>query len=689
MSLDKTRNIGIMAHIDAGKTTTTERILFYTGKLHRMGEVHEGTATMDWMEQEQERGITITSASTRFDWKGYSVNLIDTPGHVDFTVEVERSLRVLDGAIALFCAVGGVEPQSETVWRQANKYKVPRVAFVNKMDRTGADFYNVLKMIRERLKATPVPVQIPVGVGEMFSGIIDLIRMKARMYNQDDGLIFEEIDIPVDMMEKVKEYREIMLESISDYDDELMELFIEGEEISVEKIKSAIRKATIDMKILPVFCGSSFKNKGVQSLLDGVLDYLPSPCDAPAQKGYDPDTKDEIERANSIDEKFSAYAFKIMTDPYIGKLIYLRVYSGRAEAGKAVLNATSGKRERIGRIVQMFSNKREDKDFCEAGDIIAVIGLKNTRTGDTLCDMDHPVVFENMEFPEPVVHIAVEPKSKADMDKLSLALSKLSDEDPTFRVSYNDETGQTIISGMGELHLDIIIDRMKREFGVLANVGAPQVAYKEAMKSEIYEDYKYAKQSGGKGQFAHVRMNVRPGEKNKGLVFINKIVGGAIPKEYIPAVADGAKEAITSGPTAGFPILDLEVELVDGNFHPVDSSEMAFRICSSIAVKEALVKAKTDLLEPVMMVEVNTPEMYVGGITGDLASRRGRIEGLELKEGYQIIRALVPLSEMFGYTDRLRSISSGRASYSMQFKENSVVPKDVLTKILKGMGIGV
>ncbi|PID31125.1 MAG: elongation factor G [Candidatus Cloacimonadota bacterium] len=687
MDLSKIRNIGIMAHIDAGKTTTTERILYYTGKVHKLGEVHEGNATMDWMEQEQERGITITSASTKFEWKNHIVNLIDTPGHVDFTVEVERSLRVLDGAVALFCAVGGVEPQSETVWRQADKYNVPRIGFVNKMDRTGADFYNVLDMIRERLKANPVAVQIPVGQGEIFSGVIDLIRKKARMYKQDDGLVFEEVDIPVDMIELVDEYREKLLEAVSDYDDELMEMFLEGEEISEKKIKEAIRKATADLKIVPIFCGSAFKNKGVQSLLDGVLEYLPSPLLRKSYPGINPNTKEEESRTPDVNDKFSAYAFKIMTDPYIGKLIYARIYSGKLEAGKAILNATNGKKERIGRVVQMYSNKREDKDSCYAGDIVALIGLKNTKTGDTLSDISAPIVYEDMEFPEPVVHIAIEPKSKADTEKLSVALSKLSDEDPTFQIRNNEETGQTVISGMGELHLDILIDRMRREFNVSANVGAPQVAYKESLKKEISQNYKYQKQSGGKGQYAHVVMDIKPGEKNKGLVFNNKITGGAIPKEYIPAVEKGIEEAMTSGPTAGYPIMDVEVDLVDGTFHQVDSSEMAFRICASIAAKEAFAKAKTNLEEPVMSVEINTPEMYVGGITGDLSSRRGRIDGLELKEGFQIIKGSVPLSEMFGYTDRLRSISSGRASYSMEFSDNRKVPEAVVEKILKGMGI--
>ncbi|HXK50240.1 MAG TPA: elongation factor G [Clostridiales bacterium] len=686
MTLDRLRNIGIMAHIDAGKTTTTERILFYTGKVHKVGEVHEGTAVMDWMPQEQERGITITSAATTCEWKDHSINIIDTPGHVDFTVEVERSLRVLDGAIALFCGVGGVEPQSETVWRQANHYKVPRIAFVNKMDRVGADFYNVLDMIVERLGAHPIAVQIPVGTGEMFAGVIDLIRLKARMYRQDDGLIFEEIDIPEDLEGITRRYREIMLESISDYDDEMMELFLEGKEISAERIKKALRKATLDLKIVPVFCGSSFKNKGVQALLDGVIDYLPSPLDTKEYSGFKIDDDEVIYRKPSPDEPFSAYAFKVMTDPYVGKLIYLRIYSGKAKVGDAVVNSHNMKKERFGRILRMMSNKREDLEFCQAGDIVAVVGLKSTRTGDTLCDNNKRIRFETLKFPVPVVHQAIEPKSKMDSDKLTDSLLKLSEEDPTFVIKFNEETGQTIISGMGELHLDIIIDRLKREFNLSVNVGAPQVAYKERLKKEIRIDYKHAKQTGGKGQYAHAVMNIGPGEPNSGFVFINKVTGGRIPKEYIPAIESGVKDAMTSGPIAGYPVLDVRVELLDGSFHPVDSSEMAFKTCGSLAFKEAASKAGTVLLEPVMKVEIHTPLSYVGSLTGDINARRGKVDDLVLKNDYQIIRATVPLSEMFGYTNRLRNLSQGRASSSMEFKEFVAMTEDETKKTLKKFG---
>ena len=686
MELNALRNIGIMAHIDAGKTTTTERILYYTGKLHKIGEVHEGTATMDWMEQEQERGITITSAATKCEWKDHVINIIDTPGHVDFTVEVERSLRVLDGAIALFCAVGGVEPQSETVWRQADKYEVPRIAFVNKMDRVGADFYNVLDMISERLGANPIAVQIPVGAGEMFSGVIDLIRMKSRMYKMDDGLIFEEIDIPEDLMDVTNKYREIMLESISDYDDDLMEMFLEGQDISEEKVKSAIRKATLDLQIVPIFCGSAFKNKGVQGLLDGVIDYLPSPVDTEQYKGLDNKGENYVYRKPSPSESFSAYAFKVMTDPYVGKLIFMRVYSGKAKVGDSVYNTTTDKKERFGRILQMMSNKREDKKLCQAGDIVAVVGLKNTRTGDTLCDSNHRIRFEVLSFPEPVVHIAIEPKTKLDSDKLTDSLIKLAEEDPTFITTYNEETGQTIISGMGELHLEIIVDRLKREFMVEANVGTPQVAYREKLRKEVNIDYKHSKQSGGKGQYAHVKIRVYPGESNKGLVFKNKIVGGKIPKEYISSIEKGIKEAMVSGPIAGYPIMDSEIELYDGSYHAVDSSEMAFKTCGSLAYKEATKKSGTVLMEPVMNVEIHTPIAYVGAITGNLSSRRGKVEGLEIRNDFQIIKAMVPLSEMFGYTSRLRNLSQGRATSSMEFKEFVVVPEAELKNIMKKFG---
>lgn len=686
MTLEKLRNIGIMAHIDAGKTTTTERILFYTGKLHKIGEVHDGTAVMDWMPQEQERGITITSAATTCVWKDYSINIIDTPGHVDFTVEVERSLRVLDGAIALFCGVGGVEPQSETVWRQANNYKVPRVAFVNKMDRVGADYFNVLDMITERLGAHPIAVQIPVGSGEMFAGVIDLIRFNARMYSQSDGLIFEEIDVPDDLLETARNYREILLESISDYDDELMEMFLDGKEISEARIKQAIRKATLDLKIVPVFCGSAFKNKGVQALLDGVIDYLPTPLDTESYTGFKWDSEEVISRKPQNDEPFSAYAFKIATDPYVGRLTYLRVYSGKAKVGDAVINSNNVKKERIGRILQMFSNKREDRDFCQAGDIVAIVGLKNTKTGDTLCDVNSRIRFETLKFPDPVVHQAIEPKSKTDSDKLTDSLLKLAEEDPTFVINFNEDTAQTVISGMGELHLEIIIDRLRREFNLQVNVGEPQVAYKEKMRKEVAIDYKHSKQTGGKGQYAHAVMNVSPGEPNTGLVFVNKVTGGRIPKEYIPAIEQGIKNSMTSGPSAGYPVVDVKVELLDGSYHQVDSSEMAFKICGSAAFNEAVSKSGTVLLEPVMKVEIHTPITYVGSLTGDINSRRGKVDDLILKNEYQVIKATVPLSEMFGYTNRLRNLSQGRASSSMEFKEYLPMSDEETKKTLKKFG---
>jgi elongation factor G len=686
MALENLRNIGIMAHIDAGKTTTTERILFYTGKVHKVGEVHDGTAVMDWMPQEQERGITITSAATTCEWKGHTINIIDTPGHVDFTVEVERSLRVLDGAIALFCGVGGVEPQSETVWRQANKYGVPRIAFVNKMDRVGADFYNVLDMISERLGAHPVAVQIPVGMGEMFAGVIDLVRLKARMYKQEDGLVFEEIDIPEDLAEMTHKYREKLLEAISDYDDHLMELFLEGKEISEEKLKAAIRKAALDMKIVPVFCGSSFKNKGVQALLDGVVDYLPSPLDTKEYQGFQCDSEEMIYRKPSPEEPFSAYAFKVMTDPYVGKLIYLRIYSGRAKVGDQVINSNNMKKERLGRILQMMSNKREDKESCQAGDIIAVVGLKSTRTGDTLCDNNKRIRFEALKFPVTVVHQAIEPKTKTDSDKLTDSLIKLAEEDPTFVIKQNEDTGQTIISGMGELHLEIIIDRLKREFNLQVNVGAPQVAYKERLRKLVAVNYKHIKQTGGKGQYAHAVMTIEPGESNTGLVFVNKITGGKIPKEYVPAIEDGIKDAMTSGPLAGYPIMDIKVVVTDGSYHPVDSSEMAFKVCGNLAFREAADKAGTMLLEPVMKVEIHTPLPYVGSLTGDINARRGKVDDLELRNEYQIIRATVPLSEMFGYTNRLRNLSQGRATSTMEFKEFIPMSDDEAKKTLKKFG---
>jgi len=673
-----------MAHIDAGKTTTTERILYYTGRLHRIGEVHEGAATMDWMEQEKERGITITSAATTCSWNNHRINIIDTPGHVDFTAEVERSLRVLDGAVALFCSVGGVEPQSETVWRQADKYKVPRIAFVNKMDRIGADFFNAIAMMKERLKANAVPIQLPIGQGDMFTGIIDLITMKARMFNEETlGATFEDIEIPVSLAEQAKEYRQKLLEAVADVDDTLLVKFLDGNEISEAEIVSVLRKATIEVKIIPVLCGSSFKNKGVQNLLDRIVDLLPSPSDIAEVEGHHYHTDDHVMRKISDEEKFTALAFKIMTDPFVGKLTFFRVYAGKASAGSYIYNSVSGKKERFSRLLQMHANSREDVKEVYCGDIAAAVGLKHTRTGDTLCDESDPIVLERISFPEPVISIAIEPKTKADQDRLSESLSKLSDEDPTFRVKTDEETNQTLISGMGELHLDIIVDRLKREFKVDANVGNPQVAYKETIKKKVTQEGKFVRQSGGRGQFGHVWIEIEPNEKGKGFVFENAIVGGVIPKEYINPVADGIEEAMKNGVLAGYPVEDIKVKLYDGSYHDVDSSEMAFKIAGSIAFKEGAKKANPVLLEPIMEVEVVTPEEYMGDIMGDLSSRRGRIEGMTQRSDAQVIKALVPLSEMFGYATTMRSMTQGRAIYTMQFSHYDETPKNISEQIVE------
>jgi len=684
LPIEKLRNIGIMAHIDAGKTTTTERILFYTGKVHRMGEVHDGAATMDFMEQERERGITITSAATTCEWRGHRINIIDTPGHVDFTVEVERSLRVLDGAVALFCAVGGVEPQSETVWRQADKFGVPRIAFVNKMDRVGADFFNVIQMMKDRLSANPVPVQVPIGEGDMFTGVIDLIRMKAVMYTEDPlGTKFEIFDIPKDLEVYAREHRTKLLESVSDINDTLLEKYLNGDEITEDEIKQVIRQATIKGTIVPVLCGSAFKNKGIQLLLDAIIDYLPSPADIGEVVGHHPHLNDLVSRKMTEDEKFTALAFKIMSDPYVGRLTFFRVYSGKATAGSYVYNSNKEKKERLGRLLQMHANHRTDIDEVYAGDIAAAVGLKFTKTGDTLCDESDPIILEKMEFPEPVIQIAIEPKTKADQDKLSEALSKLADEDPTFRVSVNEETGQTLIAGMGELHLEIIVDRMKREFKVEANVGKPQVAYRETITKKVQAEGKFVRQTGGRGKYGHVWIEIEPNEKGKGYEFVNKIVGGVIPKEYIPAVSAGIEEAMRNGVLAGFPVVDVKVTLFDGSYHEVDSDELSFKIAGSIAFKEAAKKANPVLLEPIMEVEVITPEEYLGDVMGDLNSRRGKIEGFSARKDAQVIRALVPLSEMFGYATVLRSMTQGRALYTMQFSHYQEVPKQIADQIIE------
>jgi elongation factor G len=678
-----TRNIGIMAHIDAGKTTTTERILYYTGVSHKIGEVHDGTATMDWMEQEQERGITITSAATTCHWKDHRINIIDTPGHVDFTIEVERSLRVLDGAVAVFCSVGGVEPQSETVWRQADKYNVPRLAFINKMDRVGADFYRGVAMIKDRLKANAIPLQIPIGAEEHFKGVVDLVEMKGIVWNDESlGATYDVIDIPEDLVEQAKAYREALIEEISSYDDDLMAKYLAGEALTKEEIKASIRKCTINIQIIPVICGSSFKNKGVQNLLDAVLDYMPAPTDIPAIQGIDANTELPIERHASDTEPFSALAFKIMTDPFVGQLCFFRVYSGIMNAGSYIYNSTKGKRERVGRILKMHANKREEIKEVFAGDIAAAVGLKYTTTGDTLCNEDNAVILESIEFPEPVISIAIEPKTKADQEKLGISLSKLASEDPSFRVKTDPETGQTIISGMGELHLEIIVDRLFREFKVDATVGKPQVAYRETITKKVKSEGKFVRQSGGRGQFGHVWLEIEPQEPGKGYEFVDAIKGGVVPREYIPAVDKGIKEALDSGVMAGYPVVDIKVTLVDGSYHEVDSSEMAFKIAGSMGFKEGCQKAAPAILEPIMSVEVVVPEDYMGDVIGDLNSRRGRIMGMEGRAGAQVVTAMVPLAQMFGYSTDLRSATQGRATYSMTFDHYEQVPKSVAEEIV-------
>ncbi|MCG1013261.1 elongation factor G [Tepidanaerobacter sp. GT38] len=684
VALEKTRNIGIMAHIDAGKTTTTERILFYTGKVHKMGETHEGSAVMDWMDQEQERGITITSAATTCYWKDHRINIIDTPGHVDFTVEVERSLRVLDGSVAVFCAKGGVEPQSETVWRQADKYRVPRIAYINKMDIIGADFENVITMMKERLGANPVPIQMPIGSEADFKGVVDLVHQKAYIYLNDVGTEVREEEIPEELKDKAQEQRERMLEALSDIDEEIMMKYLEGEEISEEEIRRALRKGCIEVKITPVLCGSSYKNKGVQLLLDAIVYYLPSPLDIPAVKGINPDTGEEIERHPSDDEPFSALAFKIVSDPYVGKLTYFRVYSGKLTSGSYVYNSTKQKRERIGRILYMHANHRQEVDEVMTGDIVAAVGLKDTTTGDSLTSEEHPIILESMQFPEPVIRVAIEPKTKADQDKMGVALQKLAEEDPTFKAYTEQETGQTIIAGMGELHLEIIVDRMLREFKVEANVGKPQVAYKETIRKSVKSEGKFVRQSGGRGQYGHVWLEIEPLEPGKGYEFVNKIVGGVIPKEFIPAVDAGVREALTSGVLAGYPVVDVKVTLYDGSFHEVDSSEMAFKIAGSMAFKEGMKKASPVLLEPIMKVEVVVPEEYLGDVIGDINSRRGQIEGMEPRGGAQVVRGFVPLAEMFGYATDLRSKTQGRGVYTMQFSHYAEVPKNIADSIING-----
>ncbi len=687
--LKDTRNIGIMAHIDAGKTTTTERILYYTGKKHKIGEVHDGAATMDWMAQEQERGITITSAATTCFWNDHRIQIIDTPGHVDFTAEVERSLRVLDGTVAVFCAVGGVQPQSETVWRQAVRYNVPRMAFVNKMDRTGADFFNVVKMMDQRIDANPVVLQVPVGAEDQFKGLIDLVTMEGIHFREDEkGITYPEpMDIPEDYADQVEEYRELLLDAIADYDEELMMAILEEEEVTVEMIKRAIRRGTIDCKMTPVICGSAFKNKGVQELLDAVCDYMPSPLDIPAIAGTDAESGEETTRPADPKGPFAALAFKIMTDPFVGKLTYFRVYSGRLESGSYCLNATKDKKERIGRLLEMHSNEQHDIDFCQAGDICAAVGLKDTSTGDTLCDENAPVILESMEFPDPVIDIAVEPKTKAEQDKLGIALQKLAEEDPTFTVRTDQETGQTIIAGMGELHLEIIVDRLQREFHVEANVGKPRVAYREKPGHEALNvQGKFVRQSGGRGQYGDAVINMYPNEPGAGYAFENKIVGGVIPKEYIPSVDKGIQEALNTGVIAGYPVLDVRVELIDGSYHDVDSSEAAFKVAGSMAIKAALRKSDPVLLEPIMAVEVETPGDYVGDVMGNLSARRGQIQGQEERGNAMCIRVNVPLSEMFGYATDLRSSTQGRASYTMQFDSYAPVPKNVAEEIISKAG---
>jgi elongation factor G len=682
VALGKIRNIGIMAHIDAGKTTTTERILFYTGKVHKMGETHEGSAVMDWMEQEQERGITITSAATTCYWKDHRVNIIDTPGHVDFTVEVERSLRVLDGSVAVFCAKGGVEPQSETVWRQADKYRVPRIAYINKMDIVGANFDNVISMMKERLGAHPVLIQLPIGSEDNFKGIVDLVHQKAYIFTNDIGNDVREEDIPEDIQDKAQEYREKMLEALSDIDEDIMMKYLEGEEIPEEDLRRAIRKACVEVKMTPVLCGSSYRNKGVQLLLDAVVYYMPSPLDIPPVKCISTETGEETERHASDDEPFAALAFKIVSDPYVGKLTYFRVYSGKLKSGSYVYNSTKHKKERIGRILYMHANHRQEVDEVMTGDIVAAVGLKDTATGDSLSSDDHPVILESMQFPEPVIRVAIEPKTKVDQDKMGTALQKLSEEDPTFKTYTEQETGQTIIAGMGELHLEIIVDRMLREFKVEANVGRPQVAYKETIRKAVKTEGKFVRQSGGRGQYGHVWLEIEPLGQGKGYEFVNKIVGGVIPKEFIPAVDTGIREALTSGVMAGYPAVDIKATLYDGSYHEVDSSEMAFKIAGSIAFKEGMKKASPVLLEPVMKVEVVVPEDYLGDVIGDINGRRGQIEGMEPRGGAQVIRGFVPLSEMFGYATDLRSKTQGRGVYTMQFSHYAEVPKNIADKII-------
>ncbi len=681
--LEKTRNIGIMAHIDAGKTTTTERILFYTGKTHKLGETHEGAATMDWMGQEQERGITITSAATTAQWKNHRINIIDTPGHVDFTVEVERSLRVLDGAVTVLCAKGGVEPQSETVWRQAEKYGVPRMIFVNKMDIMGADFFRVVQMVKDRLKANAVPVQLPIGAEDSFIGIIDLVEMNAEIYKDQLGKEFEVTEIPADMADLAQEWREKLIESVAETDEELMMKFLEGEEFTVKEIKDVIRKETIAGRMVPMFCGSAYRNKGVQMMLDGVVDYMPSPLDIPPIKGIDPVTEEEVERVADDKGPFSALAFKIMADPFVGKLAFFRVYSGTLTTGSYVYNSTKGKKERIGRILQMHANHRQEIEEVYSGDIAAAVGLKFTTTGDTLCDEKSEVILESMNFPDPVIEIAIEPKTKAGQEKMGIALAKLAEEDPTFKTYTNADTGQTIIAGMGELHLEIIVDRLLREFKVEANVGKPQVSYKETLTGTADIDNKYAKQSGGRGQYGHVKIRVYPREAGSGFEFKNSIVGGAIPKEYIPKIEEGIVEAMENGPIAGYQVVDVGVELYDGSYHEVDSSEMAFKIAASMAFREAAKKAKPVLLEPIMKVEVTVPEDYMGDVIGDISSRRGRIEGSDMNMGAVAIRAFVPLSEMFGYATDLRSKTQGRGVYVMQMDHFEKLPDNLIEKINK------
>ena len=685
-TLENTRNIGIMAHIDAGKTTTTERVLYYTGKIHKIGETHEGASQMDWMEQEQERGITITSAATTAQWKGHRINIIDTPGHVDFTVEVERSLRVLDGAVAVLDAQSGVEPQTETVWRQATTYGVPRIVFANKMDKIGADFLYSVRTIHERLQANAHPIQLPIGAEDEFSGIIDLIKMKAEIYTNDLGTDIQETDIPEDLQDLAEEWREKLVEAVAETDEELMERYLEGDEISQEELKVAIRKATCAAEFYPVLCGSAFKNKGVQLMLDAVVDYLPSPLDVPAIKGIDPNTDEETERHSSDEEPFSALAFKVMTDPFVGRLTFFRVYSGTLQSGSYVKNSTKGKRERVGRILQMHANSRQEIPEVFSGDIAAAVGLKDTTTGDTLCDEKAEVILESMEFPDPVIEVAIEPKSKADQDKMGIALQKLAEEDPTFRAYTNQETGETVIAGMGELHLDIIVDRMRREFKVEANVGAPQVSYRETFRASTQAEGKFVRQSGGKGQYGHVWIEFAPNEEGAGFEFENAIVGGVVPREYIPAVEAGLKDAMENGVLAGYPLVDIKAKLYDGSYHDVDSSETAFKVAASMALKAAAKKAQPSILEPMMAVEITVPEEYFGDVMGHVNARRGRVEGSEVRGNAQIVKGMIPLSEMFGYATTLRSATQGRGTFSMTFDHYEDVPKSIAEEIIKKNG---